>query len=204
MDPGRKSPNKVSYIIIFTSIFLGIFLLIYLLVGRPILKYSDEMKSEFSRKQAKLQESQELVRTLPNPQKAIGEIKAELQELQELQEMGGSKKQVPRMMQLLGATAADKNITMISLRPREDIKSESSEIAGGINRIYLEIVLLCNYQMLADYIKTVNALPPAFKVESLTVEKQSDTLAPMEMKNAPKAQPAGLLKAVIVLSTFSG
>lgn len=201
MDFSKKSPNKVSYITIFTSVFFGIFLLTYLLVGLPVLKYSDDMKSEFSRKQAKLLESQELVRTLPNPQKAMDEVKAQLLELQEI---GVSKKQVPRMMQILGATAADKNLTVVSLRPREDIKSENSEISAVVNRIYLEIVLLCSYQMLADYIKTVSGLPPAFKVESLTIEKQSETLAPMEAKSAAKNQPAGLLKAVIVLSTFAG
>jgi len=190
-------------VIIFTSIFLGIFLLVYVFVGRPILKYFKGLKSEFRQKQVKLQESQELMRSLPNPQKAIDEIKTKLQEFQDL---ALSKKQVPRLMQLLGQTASGRNITVISLRLREDIKNENSGLPPGINKIYLEIVLVCNYQTLAEYIKSVNELPPAFNVESLTMEKEPETLAILETKISSKNPnvASGLLKAVLVLSTVSG
>jgi Tfp pilus assembly protein PilO len=198
-----KKSNRVTYIIIFTSISLGVCLLVYLAVGRPVLKYSDSLKAEFARKQAKLLESQELVRSVPNTLKAIDEIKVKLQEFQDL---GVSKKQIPRLMQILGQTASERSITVISLRPREDVKSEEAAMPSGINRIYLEIVITCNYQALADYIKAVNELPNAFRVESLTIEKESDTLAPADAKSGAKAPAAstGLLKAVLVLSTISG
>jgi Tfp pilus assembly protein PilO len=198
-----KSINRVKQVVIFTSIFVGILLLVYILVGRPVLKYFDGLKAEFGQKQAKLQESQELVRSLPNPQKAIDEIKVKLQEFQDL---AVSKKQVPRLMQLLGQTASERNITVVSLRPREDIKNENGELPAGINKIYLEIVVICSYQTLAEYIKSVSELPPAFNVESLTMEKESETLALLETKSSPKNPGAasGLLKAVLVLSSVSG
>ncbi len=198
-----KRTNRVTHVVIFTSIFVGILLLVYILVGRPILKYFDGLKAEFGQKQAKLQESQELVRSLPNPQKAIVEIKIKLQEFQDLVV---SKKQVPRLMQLLGQTASERNITVVSLRPREDIKNENSELPAGINKIYLEIVVICSYQTLAEYIKSVSELPPAFNVESLTIEKESETLALLETKSSSKNPDAasGFLKAVLVLSTISG
>ncbi len=203
MPNKTKKSNRVTYIIIFTSVFAGAWLLVYLAVGRPVLKYSDSLKAEFGRKQAKLQESQELVRSLPNPQKSIDEIKGKLQEFQDL---GVSKKQIPRLMQILGQAASERSITLVSLRPREDIKSEAAALPPGINKIYLETVLTCNYQALADYIKAISELPTAFKVESLTLEKDSETIAPLEVKSGSKnpAAASGLLKAVLVLSTISG
>jgi Tfp pilus assembly protein PilO len=203
MTNNTKKVNNVSYVVVFTSIFIGVWLVIYIFLGRPILKYSDGLKAEFDRKQTKLQESQELVRSLPNPQKAIAEITDKLQEFQDL---GVSKKQIPRLMQLLGQAASDHQITVLSLRPREDIKNGDAELPPGINKIYLEIALTCNYQSLAEYIKAVNELPTAFKVETLTVEKGSDTLAPADAKSGSKnpAAASGILKAILLLSTISG
>lgn len=199
----KKNVTRVSQVVTFTSVFFLVLLLIYVFLGRPVLKYSNSLKAEFGQKQIKLAESQELVRSLPNPVKAIEEIKVKLQEVQEL---GTSKKQIPRLMQLIGQTASDRSIIVLSLRPREDIKNEDSELPVGITKIYLEIVLNCNYQALAEYIKSVNELATAFKVESLTVEKESETFAPLDGKNSSKnpAAASGLLKAVLVLSTVSG
>lgn len=203
MPNKTKRSNRVSQIIVFTSISIGVWLLVYIFVGRPVLKYFDTVKAEFGQKQAKLLESQELVRSLPNPEKAINEIKDKLQEFQDL---GVSKKQIPRLMQILGQAASERNIAVVSLRPREDIKSEESELPAGINKIYLEIVLSCNYQALADYIRAINELPTAFKVESLAVEKESETLAPLESKSGSKnpAPSLGALRTVLILSTISG
>jgi Tfp pilus assembly protein PilO len=203
MAQDKRNANRVSYITVFTAVFIAIFLLVYFIVGRPVLKYADSLKFEFSRKQAKLQEAQELVKALPDPQKAIAEIKSKLQELQE---SGVSKKQVPRLMQLLGTAAGDKSVTVVSLRQREDIKSDSAALPEGINKVYLEIVVLCNYQELAEYIKAAGELPPAFNVESLNVEKQADAAAPLEAKSGAKSPsaPSGLLKATIVFSAISG
>jgi Tfp pilus assembly protein PilO len=203
MQNNSKKGNKVSYVVIFTSVFIGVWLLVYFFVGRPILKYSDGLKAEFGSKQTKLQESQELVRSLPDPQKAIADIKEKFQEFQEL---GVSKKQIPRLMQLLGQTASDHQITVLSLRPREDIKNDESDMPQGINKIYLEITLICSYQVLADFIKAVGELPTAFKVESFTVEKNSETLAPADVKSGSKKPDtaSGLLKVVLLLSTISG
>ena len=199
----NKRSDRVSYVIVFTSVFIGVWLLIYLLVGRPVLKYFNGLKFEFAQKQAKLLESQELVRSLPNPRKAIEEIK---EKLQEVQDMGESQKQIPRLMQLLGQTASEQELNVVSLRPRDDIKIAETELPQGINRIYLEIVLSCSYQALAEYIKSVNALSTTFKVESFTVEKESETLAPLETKSGSRktSGPSGLLKAILVLSTISG
>jgi Tfp pilus assembly protein PilO len=199
-----KKPNRVSYIFIFTAVFIGVLLVIYVLVGRPVLKYTYGLKAEFEQKQSRLGESQELVRSLPNPQKAISEIKAKMQEFQDLV---GSKKQIPRLMQLLGQTASERNITVVSLRPREDIKSDNSPLPVGISKIYLEMVLVCGYQTLADYVKAVNDLPQSFNVESLEMTKEADGLVAQEGKSGsknPGAGSSGLIRAVLVLSTISG
>ena len=198
-----KSANKVSYVVVFTSVFIGVLLLVYFLVGRPVLKYSYSLKAEFGQKQSRLAETQELVRSQPNPQKAIDEIKVKFQEFQDLV---ACKKQIPRLMQSLGQAAGERNIIVVSLRQREDIKSENTDLPAGINKIYLEVVLICNYQALAEYIKTVGELPQAFNVESLAIEKQSEALSLLEARSQAKKtnKVSGLLKAVLVLSTISG
>lgn len=199
----KRNDSKVTRVIIFISVFVVILLLVYLAVGRPVLNFAESVKAEFGRKQVKLQEAQELVRSLPNPQKALEEIGGKLQEFQDLVV---SKKQLPRLMQLLGQAAGEQNVTVVSLRPREDIKNENSGLPEGINKIYLEIVVICNYQTLAEYIKSVGSLPQSFNVESLTVEKESETLALLEAKGVNKnpAATSGFLKAVLLLSTISG
>ena len=203
MPGDRKKTSRISSIAIFAGVFAAALLSVYFLAGRPVLKYTESLKAKFGRQQAALQESQELVRALPDPQKAIAEIKIKMQELQESEI---SKKQIPRLMQLLGAAAGDKSITVVSLRQREDIKSGDNALPEGIKKIYLEIVVICNYQALADYIKAAADLPPAFSVESLNMEKYSEALAPLEAKNPVKNQavPPGLLEATIVFSAISG
>ena len=198
-----KKANKVSYVFIFTSIFIGVLLLVYVLVGRPVLKYSRGLKNEFGQKQSVLSQTQNLVRSQPNPQKAIEEVKAKFQDFQDLVV---GKKQIPRLMQALGEAVGENSITVISIRQREDIKSEDIELPAGINKIYMEVVLVGDYPSLADYVKTVGDLPQAFKVESLAIEKHSDELSPLVAKIQAKKtnQASGLLKAVLVLSTISG
>ncbi|MFH0827916.1 MAG: type 4a pilus biogenesis protein PilO [Candidatus Omnitrophota bacterium] len=198
-----KISNRVPRIIVFIFIISGVWLVSYLLVGRPVIKYFSRLKVEFGQKQVKLQESQDLVRSLPNPQKAIEEIRGVQKEFQD---SAVNAKNIPRLLQLLNQSAGERGIRILSLRPREDIKNENNELPEGISKIYLEVAVVCEYRELAEYVKADGGLPPDIKVESMTVEKNMGEEDISDVKSAPRksAGAPGLLKAVLILSVVSG
>jgi len=154
----------------------------------------------FKARQVKLQESQELIRILPNPQKAIEETETKVREFEN---MGLSKKQLPRLIQLLGQSANERNINVVSIRPREDIKSGMENLPAGVTKFYIEIVLNCTYRVLGDYIKSLSELPASFTVESLSVIKREGVLSPGESKAPVKnAEGQPELQAALILSTY--
>ena len=196
----KSDINKISYLFGFSSVSIIILILLYLSLGRATFKYADKVKAEFRAKQAKLQESQELIRGLPNPQKAIEEIG---KKVQEFEDMGLSKKQLPRLIQLLGQSANERNINVISIRPREDIKSGTENLPAGVTKFYIEIVLSCTYQVLGDYVKSLTELPVSFTVESISVIKSGGPLSSADSKHSLKNPgQQSELQATLILSTY--
>ncbi len=196
----KSHSNKISSLFIVSFISTIIFIILYLGLGRPTFKYTDKVKSEFKAKQDRLQESQELIRSLPNPQKAIEEME---KKAQEFKDMGLSKKQLPRFIQLLGQSANERNINVISIRPREDIKSGTENLPAGVTKFYIEIVLNCTYQVLGDYLKGLSELPVSFTVESLSVAKRKSSFSPGDSKaSAKNTEQQPELQVALILSTY--
>jgi Tfp pilus assembly protein PilO len=195
----KSNPNKISYVFIFTASATLVLIILYLGLGMPTIRYINKIKAELKSKQAKLLESQELIRSLPNPQKAMEEME---QKVKEFKEMGISKKQLPRLIQLLGKAAADLNINVTSIRPRDDIKSPGANLPEGVTKVHMEVILNCSYQMLADYIKAVGALPVAFSLESLSVTKKEENNLSDSKTTGKSASLSTELQATLLLSTF--
>ena len=61
--------NKLFRVSLTSSILLTVLILLYVLLGRPVFKYSDNLKAEFISTQEKLSESERLIRNFPNPRK---------------------------------------------------------------------------------------------------------------------------------------
>lgn len=196
----KRDTNKISYLFTFSSISIIVLILLYLTLGGATFKYADKVKAAFKARQAKLQESQELISSLPNPQKAIEEIE---KKVQEFEDMGLSKKQLPRLIQLLGQSANERNINVISIRPREDIKSGTENLPAGVTKFYIEIVLSCTYQVLGDYIHSLTELPVSFTVESISVIKSEATSSSVDSKHPVKnPDQQSELQAMLILSTY--
>lgn len=183
------------------SSFIIVLILLYLFLGRPILRYAERMKSEFKLKQTKLQESDALIRNFPNPQKAIEDIE---KKTQELKNMGVTRKQIPRIIQLLGNSISKLNINVISVRPRDDIKRGDENLPAGVSRIYIEIVMSCPYQLIGEYIKSLSELPVAFFVENLLIEKKEEGFVVPAAKGIPEktGEKPEELVATLLLSTY--
>jgi Tfp pilus assembly protein PilO len=182
--------------------FIGVLILLYLFLGRPILRYAARMKSEFRLKQTELYESDALIRNFPNPQKAIEDIE---KKTQELKDMGVTRKQIPRIIQLLGDSINKLNINVISVRPRDDIKRGDENLPAGVSRIYIEIVMSCPYQLIGEYVKSLSELPVAFFIENLLIEKKEEGFVVPAAKGVPekaKDEPEELM-TTLLLSTYT-
>lgn len=195
--------NKLFRVSITSSILLTALILLYMLLGRPVFKYSNNLKAEFISAQDKLSESERLIRNFPNPQKEMGELE---KKAQELRNMGASTKQLPRLIQSLAMPANNLNINVSSIRPRDDLKAENENLPAGVTKIYVEVVMSCSYQTLAEYIKAVNELPTNFIIERLTIEKKEEDAGELdaETKKTPeKNQEKQIeLSANLLLSTY--
>ena len=195
--------NKLFRVSLTSSILLAALILLYALLGRPVFKYSDNLKAEFISTQEKLSESERLIRNFPNPQKEMGELE---KKAQELRNMGASTKQLPRLIQSLALPANNLNINVSSIRPRDDLKAENENLPAGVTKIYVEVVMSCSYQTLAEYIKAVNELPTNFIIERLAIEKKEEDAGELdaETKKTPeKNQEKPIeLSANLLLSTY--
>ena len=195
--------NKLFRVSITSFILLTSLILLYMLLGRPVFKYSNNLKAEFKSAQDKLSESEGLIRNFPNPQKEMGELE---KKAQELRNMGASTKQLPRLIQSLAMPANNLNINVSSIRPRDDLKAENENLPAGVTKIYVEVVMSCSYQTLAEYIKAVHELPTNFIIERLTIEKKEEDAGELdaETKKTPeKNQEKPIeLSANLLLSTY--
>lgn len=181
-------------VVVFCSIFVMIFLLLHIFLGRPVIRYVDKLKDEFESGQSKLKESEELIKGLPNPQKAIEDIE---KKVREFNDMGVSRRQLPRIIQLLGRSSSEYKINVISIKPREDIKYSGENLPAGVTKVYIEMVISSSYQAIGDYVKALSELPVTFSLENITIEKFSE-----KAKDKTTGQEAGELLCTLLLSTY--
>ena len=164
-----KIDKKIETAITCSAFFLALILL-YVFLGRPVLRFSEKLKAEFKKSQDKLKESEQLIRSFPNPQKEIADLE---NKAQELRDMGASTRQLPRIIQLLAIPANKLNINVTSIRPREDIAGSNEALPTGVTKVYIELSMNCPYQAFAEYAKAISELPTSFIVERLSVEKRT-------------------------------
>jgi len=179
-----KKSSKLSHILIFITVSTVILVGLYLLPGKFVVGYSAKMKAGLKAEQARLQDLEQKVRDIPNPQKALEEMEKKSAEFKEL---GYNKKQLPKLVQLLVKSATDYNITVVTIRPRDDLKAPVEELPPGVNKVYMELVLSCDYKSLAGFLNSLSTLPFVFVVDSLSLVKKEDT---------------GVLEATLLVSTF--
>lgn len=196
----KKPSKKMLDVIIFCSVSLSVLLLLHLFLGRTVIRYANRLKEEFKLREAKLRESENLIKSLPDPQKAIEEIE---RKAEEFKDMGISIKQFPRLIQLLGRSAAEHNINVISIKPREDIKAVNEVLPTGVTKVYIELVISSSYQLIGDYIKILSTLPISFSIESMDIEKKEPALESLETKKTTETKTQEELICSLLLSTYT-
>ncbi|TBR18289.1 hypothetical protein EPO66_01605 [bacterium] len=200
----KKPSKKMLDIFVTAGSFVVILFILYLLVGRNVSKYEQKMKELFKDKQAKLTESENLVKAIPNPQKAIEEMETKAEDFKE---MGFSRKQIPRLVQMLGQSAGKFDITVNSIRPRDDLHINEADLPAGVNKVYIEMIFSTPYRALGDYIKSLGELPISFVLESINLERdESSSEAAVEKTDKKPLEKVEekeqKLTATLILSTY--
>jgi len=198
----KKNGNTLRDIAVIFVVSAVILALIQVFLGGALAKAANKLKIEFSEQQFKLQESEALIRALPDPKKAMEDIAKKEEELKDAEI---NKKQVPRLVTLLGASISQYNMSVASIRPRDDIRSSSENLPPGVNKVYIEVVLNCSYQELGEYLANLGKLQVAFIVESITIDKKAgkDIAAVVQdkLKEKDPGKPRDLV-ATLLLSTY--
>lgn len=180
---------------------------LYFFPGRLIFKYGQRLKAEFQESQVRLQASHALVRNFSNPQKAIEDIE---KKARELKEMGTASRQLPKIIQSLAHPASALNINVISIRPREDIKTGDENLPPGMSSARIELVMSCPYKTLGEYLRAVSKLSTACVIEQLSIEKMKEEKVKAspafseggKTPEKPKEAPSSELLVTLMVSTY--
>jgi Tfp pilus assembly protein PilO len=187
----KAKPSKVTFIMIFSISSIVFIIALYLFVGRPVFKHVATMRAQFALNQDKLQQAEALVRSLPNPQRSLEDIR---RKYADFREVSGTGKQLPKIIQALGQSAVGRQINVISIKPKEDMKAGTENLPAGVTKLFLEMIFSASYQEAGEYARVLNGLPGVFTVETMTISRQeSDALKPGERP--------GLLNIDLIIST---
>jgi len=127
-----------------------------------------------------------------NPQQALEDIE---RRMMEFEEKHGSSRQSSRIVQELGQSTIGRPISVISITPKEDIKTASTSLPPGVKKLFFEMVMSASYQQIGEYARHLSGLPGFFTIESFTIERQD--------ANIPnQADKTGALKATFIIATY--
>jgi len=197
----KKTQNRMFYVLVVCSVFVSVLLFIHLFLGSLVMNYEKRQKRELKLREEKVQESGSLIRRFPDPEKAIEEME---KKGQELRDMGLTRKQTPRLIQLLGQAAAKLNINkVISIKPRDDLRPTNETLPEGVSKAYVEVVISCPYQVIGEYMKSLSELPATFIIESLNVEQIAVSPEKEKTPGKPVEQKSNEPLATLILSTYT-
>jgi Tfp pilus assembly protein PilO len=188
----KAAPNRFTFIVIFSICSIVVIAILYFVAGRPSLRYAATMHSRFLSYQERLQQAEDLVRSLPDPRRSLEDI--ERKHVQ-FRETSGPGKQVPKIIQALGQSVVGRQINVISIRPKEDVKAGIENMPAGVRKIFLEMIFSASYQDIGEYAQVLSGLPGVFTIETMTLDRRErDTSGP--------GGRSGLLTVSFIVSTY--
>lgn len=201
LDIRSRFQSKMSQLALIAFGLAIFLLLLYFTASKTLFKYIERLKTDFASSQKALQEAHTVVNAFSNPKKSLEEME---EKARELKEMGTTSRQLPRLIQSLALAATKLNINIISIRPREDMRSTDENLPAGVSKVFIELTLSCPYKLFAEYAKAVSVLPVTFIVEQIGMEKKDEAKASLgEKKPVEKsAQIAEELLVTLLLSTY--
>ena len=166
----KLTKNKISYLVVLFLSYSLIFIALYFILGRKLLEHSDSLKDKLTIQAKEINETRDLVKAIPNPEKEIASVE---DKIRELRDKAVTKEQVPRIIQQLTRKSSDLSINIISIKPLAQTE-DTSGLAQAVNKVYIEVVMSCPYSAMGDYLKALTELPILFTVESINIQKREE------------------------------
>ena len=166
----KLTKSKISYLVVLFISYSLIFAALYFILGRRLLEHSDSLKDKLTLQAKEINETRELVKAIPNPEKEIATVE---DRIRELRDKAVTKEQVPRIIQQLTRKSSDLNINIISIKPLAQTE-DTSGLVQAVNKVYIEVVMSCPYSAMGDYLKALTELPILFTVESVSIQKKEE------------------------------
>ena len=188
----KARPSRLMFVLVFSlcaSVLTGA---AYLFAGRPAIRFSSDMRRQFISYQERLQQAEELVRSVPNPQRSLEDIE---RKQARFRETSGAGKQLPKIIQALGQSAADRQFNVISIKPKDGLKTGTDNLPAGVKKLFLELVFSASYQDIGEYAQVLSNLPDVFSIETITIDRQ-------ERDGSKAGERPGFLTASFIISTY--
>jgi len=193
--------DKTLHSVITAGIEILILVAIVFFVGRPLVRYSKQLKQELENKQKELEKDRQLIQAVPNPQREIEKIR---KGMDELQSRAATKKELPKIIQQLINKSSELGIEIVSIKPREDIEAEKEKLPQGVSKAYIEMIIKCPYRILGEYLKQLNELPIIFTIEGMYIEKIEEIESPSGDNSARKKKKKEQdVFTTLILSTYT-
>lgn len=76
---------------------------------------------------------------------------------------------IPRTVQRIAQAAAEGQVAVASIGPREDLKAELGQVPEGVEKRFVEIRVRCEYQALGSFLGQMGVLSIPLTVEELMI-----------------------------------
>ena len=189
-----KDTTVKSIITAVVEILLLALLVIFL--GGYLSKRNERLKIELAENNEELTKAHTLIKNVPDPQKAIEDLR---KSMDELQERSVSKRELPKIIQELITKSSELEIEIISIRPREDIKIKDKNLPQGVSKAYIEMIIKCSYDVLGEYLNALSELSIIFTIENMHIEKIEEIQEVSRTKKEAKNE----LYTNLLLSTYT-
>jgi Tfp pilus assembly protein PilO len=191
----KIAKNKITYLIILFLSYALVLGGLYVFLGRRLLSYSNELRNRLVEQSKEIEETKNLIKAIPNPDKEIANVE---EKIRELRDKAVTKEQVPRIIQQLTRRSSELNINIVSIKPLTAPEESGDKLIQAVNKVYIEVVMSCPYPTMGDYLKALTELPILFTVESIVIENKED-VPTSASKKAPEVLVNLLLSTYMVL-----
>ncbi|MFH1767699.1 MAG: type 4a pilus biogenesis protein PilO, partial [Candidatus Omnitrophota bacterium] len=166
------------------------------------------INNQLEKRQKELNEKEAMLRSVPDPEKQIEELKKSIKELED--KSASQKEELPRIIQQLINTSSKLAVDIVSIKPRDDIKEEGQNVPKGVAKAYIEMRIRAPYDVLGDFFQELNSLPIVFTIEHVHIENRdrgSDRRDDRSKKNKSAKDDTAFagdaLFATLLLSTYT-
>lgn len=185
--------KNIRSMIVYCAVWSALIGASFAVGGRFSFNVLRAARAELNSQQKKLAEAQRLMLSLPDPDRALEDID---KRFNEFRDAGLTKKQLPKLTQVLASTAAQKNVRVLGIRQRDDVKAE--QLPEGVMKIHMEMIVQAPYRQLAEFMRALGEISVPFILDSFVIR----AIEAGSAENAPARGEQSLVQASLTVSTY--